>query len=183
MLRRIISCVLSGVLLLSASALFAATPAAKVKAAYIYQFTQFVSWPDTAVAADTPFTICVLGDAPVGNELKPLESRQVNGRPIKIRYPKNLKAAASCQILYLAETKQQQLRNMLKRFFEQPILTISSLPNFATRGGIIGFVTTKKRVRMEINRTAARRANIQLSAKLLEVARVIDSHDTGEERL
>ncbi len=184
MLRLIIILVLGSGMLFPATALFAVAPAPadKIKAAYIYQFTQFVTWPDPSVSVDTPFTICMLGKGPIGNELEPLNRRRLGRGLIRVSYPQTLRDTAACNILYIAETEQRQLQSTLNYLRNNPVLTVSSIPNFAARGGIIGFVTVDRRVRLEINRAAARHANIQLSAKLLEVAiRVVDTTSEGSQ--
>lgn len=178
MLRHIIILLLSGGMLFPATALFAIAPAPadKIKAAYIYQFTQFVTWQDPPVSADVPFTICVLGKEPIGSELEPLNRRRLGRGLISVSYPQTLRDTGACNILYIAETEQRQFQSILKYLHNKPVLTVSSIPDFAARGGIIGFVTVDKRVRLEINRAAARNANIKLSAKLMEVAiHVVDT--------
>jgi len=184
MLRLIIILLFGSGMLFPATTLSAGAGATadKIKAAYIYQFTQFVTWPDPPVSADTPLTICVLGKGPIGNELEPLNRRRLGRGLISVSYPQTLRDTAVCNILYIAETEQRQLQSTLNYLHNKPVLTVSSIPNFAARGGIIGFVIVNKRVRLEINRAAARNANIQLSAKLLEVAmRVVDTASEGSQ--
>lgn len=182
MMRSIVILLLSSGILFPTSVLRAAIPADKIKAAYIYQFTQFVTWPQVSASANEPFTICVLGDEPIGNELEPLNWRQTSGRLTRISSPKTMRDTDSCNILYIAKTEQHQLPEILRYFHNKPVLTISSIPGFAASGGIIGFVIIDNKVRLKINRSAAQRANITLSAKLLEVANVIENHASKSHR-
>jgi len=159
-----------------------AAPADKIKAAYIYQLTQFASWPNNPSSTQEVFTICALGNDAIYNKLEPLNFRQEKTRLIKVRKPKTINDIVNCNILYIAESEQPRLDSIFKHIQGKPILTVSSTPNFATGGGIIGFVIIENKVRLEINRNAAQRANIKLSAKLLEVARVV-GNDKSERHL
>ncbi|MBL1278072.1 MAG: YfiR family protein [Ectothiorhodospiraceae bacterium] len=172
--------IIGGLLFLSMGFSFAATPAYKIKAAYIYQLTRFVTWPNVPRDINSPFNICVLGKTSIGKELKNIENRQEYGRQFHVIYPKNLTDTDMCHIIYLAKSNQNELRAMLDLLEKQPVLTISSVPDFAYQGGVIGFVTDKNRIRMEINHAASLRANIQLSAKLLELAIPIKGNSSRE---
>lgn len=171
-------------MLFQATALLAAPPAPadKIKAAYIYQLTHFITWPDAATATKD-FPICILGKEPITQELAPLDQRQQGKRFIKVLHPKTIHDAADCRILYIAKSNQHQLQTILRYLHhdlrDNPILTVSSLSNFAANGGIIGFVIINNKVRLEINPACARRANIKLNAKLLEVANIVGSVATN----
>ena len=47
------------------------------------------------------------------------------------------------------------------------------MDNFATRGGIIRFMTDHNRIRLQINRRAAEAAGLKLSSKLLRPAQLV----------
>ncbi len=143
----------------------------QVKAAYLYQLTQFIEWPATTFDTQEPiFRFCVLGDDPTSQQLKPLSKRTHNGLPIILDYPQSINAVRGCHLLYIAASDIHHEANILKKFKDVPMLTVSSQPSFAARGGMIAFVIIDKRVRLVINRIVARDAGIELSAKLLEVA-------------
>jgi len=167
--------------------LFAAgtVPADKIKAAYIYQLTHFVSWPDTP-STDTTFSICVLGQEPITKELAPLNQRPKDEYHIKVRRLGKVRDATDCKILYIAKSKNHQYQAILRylntKLQGKPILTVSSIPDFAANGGMIGFVIRNNKVRLEVNPVQARRANIKLNAKLLEVAHVVGDVFAGEDR-
>jgi len=152
----------------------------KIKVAYIYQFTQFVTWPDTASSIDQEFSVCVFGNDPIAKELEPLTRRQVNGQSITVRYPEKIQETDSCNILYIAETKKHLLRKLFKYLHDKPVLTVSSIPDFAMNGGIIDFVIRNNKVRLETNVAVARHANLSISAKLLEVCLQVYGLEKGK---
>ncbi len=54
-----------------------------------------------------------------------------------------------------------------------PILTVGETPGFAERGGMIRFTLEDNRVRFEINVEAAREADLNISSRLLTLAKII----------
>jgi dihydroxyacid dehydratase/phosphogluconate dehydratase len=62
------------------------------------------------------------------------------------------------------------------------VLTVSDLPHFAERGGMIGLVRQQDRIRFEVNRTAAEKANLVLSSELLKLATKVIEKPLAENR-
>ena len=149
---------------------------ARVKSAYIYNFLKFIDWPVPGPGAGKePILICVIGKDPVAGILTELESFRVKGRPLRVRYVVPGEAdVLSCQVLFLSSSEHPQLKQVLEKLQGRNVLTISDIPGFARQGGIIGFVNETGKVKIEINLAAARQANLKISAKLLEVARIVD---------
>ena len=165
-----------------ASTVLAANSASadKIKAAYIYQLTQFVTWPDTTLSQNTHFNICILDQDRISKELDPLHQHVIGRQSIKISYPKTINTVNDCNILYIATTKKQNLQAILANTRTWPMLTVSSIPDFTAMGGGIGFVIFDNKVRLEINRAPARQAGIKISAKLLEIASLVRSKTPGK---
>jgi hypothetical protein len=53
------------------------------------------------------------------------------------------------------------------------VLTVSDIPQFCQRGGMIQFVLQGDRVRFEVNLAAAQHAGLSLSSELLKVATTV----------
>ncbi|MFV2057993.1 MAG: YfiR family protein [Thiohalomonadales bacterium] len=164
--------VLMPLLLFAATARIASSAAEyQIKAAYLYNFSQFIEWPSAAFEAPaSSFNLCVFGKDPFGESLRPIADRVYRKHPISIRYPKNIVSARSCHILYIANSEAGRFRAVLDKLSGAPVLVVSSLPNFVDRGGIVGFERVGSHVRFAINQTAGMRNGLSYSAKLLEVA-------------
>lgn len=146
----------------------------KVKAAYIYNFTKFVDWPgDGSNDTSEPVKICFVGSDPLRTLLGELNNREVKGRPLKIVRFKELNSLESCKIVFISRSEEPQLPQILQRLQGTHVLTVSDIPGFAHKGGMISFVTENDRVKIEISQKAVRQAGLKVSAKLLEVARAI----------
>ncbi len=151
----------------------------RVKAAYIYNFTKFVYWNRNADDDPTgPITIIVLGTDDIGGMLDNFSKKQTSGRPIIV---KKISAGTddfpSCHLFFIGRSARQQLPSILKQLQGTNILTVSDIPEFALQGGMIGFVIEDGRVKTQVNLRAARNAGLTISAKLLEIAKIVSSED------
>lgn len=146
-----------------------------VKAAFLFNFTQFVEWPDASfAAAQSPFVIGVLGDNPFGPVLDAVvRGETVKGHPLAVQSFKTLATVTACQILFVSTSEASRLKQVFSALQGRPILTVSDLPGFASRGGIIGFTTEQGRVRMQVNLEAARAAGLTMSSGLLQAATIV----------
>jgi hypothetical protein len=144
-----------------------------VEAAYLYQFGNFIQWPSKSGADKKPktFTICVLGEDPFGTILEDtLRGSKMNGLPMAASRIASIRDAAGCQILFISSSRRNQIDADLLALRGQPILTVSDIPDFASRGGVIQFVLIDNRVRFEIDLSGAQKAGLKLSSQLLKVA-------------
>ncbi|WP_051321664.1 YfiR family protein [Chrysiogenes arsenatis] len=145
-------------------------PEHQVKVAFIYNFTKFIQWPP--VAGQPPsgqIQLCVVGKRPL-DDIEKLEGQLTFGRPIVVRLDVPAKEWSQCDILYIAESEAPRVSEILARVATLPILTISDMPDFADKGGIIGLRIHDGRVRFDINLATARRIEMHISSQLLGLA-------------
>ncbi|MBV1873034.1 MAG: YfiR family protein [Gammaproteobacteria bacterium] len=152
-----------------------------IKAAYLYQITQFVEWPEPRPSPDA-FHLCVFGVDQISNKLAPLHMREEEGGHIEVLFPTNLIDTLNCEIIYISKEKAQALSSILKALQNKPVVTVSSIKDFVKSGGMIGFTIINNTVRLEINHSAAIRAGIYLNAKLLEIASFVMNSQSGGKR-
>ena len=142
---------------------------AKVKAAYLYHLTKFVDWP---IFPANEFHICIFGSTAVGSMMSSdLSGRQVRDRPLKIEMDPVANLSA-CQVLFIGRG-DKRLPEVLRRVHGAAVLTVSDMDDFTRQGGIVGFYFEEGKIKLEINPEAARSANIRISAKLMELARIV----------
>ncbi|MGH9739573.1 MAG: YfiR family protein [Candidatus Acidiferrales bacterium] len=145
----------------------------QVEAAYLYQFGNFVEWPskNPKVAGSKYFSVCVLGRDPFGRVLDDtLSGSKMNGLPMVARRIDSVEDASDCQILFFSSSSRSQLDSSMSALHHAPILTVSDIADFDSRGGMIQFVLIGGRVRFEINIPSAQKAGLKLSSQLLKVA-------------
>jgi hypothetical protein len=148
---------------------------AQIKSAYLYSFGKFVEWPSSAAGqASSSFSICVLGRDPFGKTLDDvLKSASVNGQPVAARRLSAIDEVAGCRIVYIGTSEAARLDAILAALARSAVLTVSDLPNFTDRGGMIRFVEDAKRVRFEISLPPAQAAGLVLRSDLLRVATAV----------
>ncbi len=141
-----------------------------VQLAFLYNFTKFVTWPEAAMKAASDFELCILGDDPFGPTLDELSSKTVRDKPVRIARPRSAAALLKCQLVYIAPSESWRLKQILQEIGRAPILSISSLDDFADQGGVIRQFWENGKPRFEINLKAAQQSGLILSSKLLELA-------------
>lgn len=153
----------------------------QVKAAYLYNFGKFVTWPADKVKSADTFEICVLGKDPFGPVLdETVQGEKINDKKIKILRTSRLQDAAACNILFVSSSEENHLPGIIVEAQRMHLLTVSDLPHFAERGGTIGLLNEEDRIRFEVNRTRADECHLSLSSELLKVAvKVIGGNPVG----
>jgi hypothetical protein len=147
----------------------------QVKAAYLYNFGRFVKWPaGVAAGKGDSFPICVLGQDPFGSILdSTLAGEALDGKPVVVKRTAKLQDAADCRILFVSSTEEHHLKEILAAIDQAGVLTVSDIPEFSRRGGMIQFVVEGDKVRFEINLASAESARLVLSSELLKVAAAV----------
>jgi hypothetical protein len=172
--RRWMTCVAAALLLASAPATAQRPDSseAAVKAAFLYNFTKFVEWPDPAFPQPSaPFVVCAFADAAFRKELETiLQNEQVRGRAISFA-PASLDDPRGCHLAYFAQGDVERQGKMLHAVSRLPVLTVGEGRRFLEQGGLIAFMLENDRVRFAISRRAADAAGLTVSSKLLRVAR------------
>jgi len=170
------------------AALLAAAPALpapgeyQVKAVFLFNFARFVEWPAvTFVSADSPFTLCVYGDDPFGDNLDAVvRGETAGGRPMVVRRLRESRDVPGCQILFIAGGADRELESLVATLDRHPTLTVSDIEGAARRGAMIRMMTVNSRIRLRINIDAVRAAHLTISSNLLRSAEVVGSAAPGE---
>ncbi len=143
----------------------------EVKAAFLYNFTRFVSWPHTQTEnTSEPLEVCIFGDDPFEDLLDPLRDRKSQGKDIELLYPDNTESLAGCDVLYIGQSQSRDLGKLLELAQLNGILTVSDLPDFVRNGGMIGYLKQGNVIRFEISLKAAEEAGLTINSRLLELA-------------
>ena len=163
---------------LAVPALYAQNPRPtdyEVKAAYLYNFGRFVEWPGKVAAAQGgSFTVCVLGQDPFGPSLDAtLAGETIGSKTIVAKRISSVDESDNCQILFLSLRDDSHLNKIIADLDKKAILTVSDMPQFVKRGGMIQFVLEGKKVRFEVNLMATQHAGLTLSSELLKVATAV----------
>jgi len=170
----------AGALLLACAVLtarpaLAAPTTSEVEAVFLFNFSQFVDWPPQAFPQpDSPIVIGVLGSDPFDGTLDDVvRGEMVKGRPLVVRRFQRVEQFTDCHILFISRSERPRLEPIVQMLKGRSILTVSDLDEFATQGGVIGFVLLDNKIRLRVNLQAAKEAGLTLSSKLLRPAQIV----------
>jgi hypothetical protein len=160
---------------LLSTAAFSAPGEYELKAAFLFNFANYVEWP-SHVTADSggTFVIGVYGDDPFGNVLdQTVSGKMVNGRKVEVKRFSSVRELKPCHVLFISSSEGGHMGRILSATKDWHCLTVGEADGFARNGGIIGFFLEDKKVRFEINPDEAHRNGLTVSSKLLKLARVV----------
>lgn len=141
----------------------------QIKAAFLYKFGGYVKWP---VEPGKHFTIAVMGADSLAAHLSDMaRDRSIAGRPIEVRVVGLRDELSDVQVLFVGRKVNDEADVILASVRDEPVLTVTELPDPVPPGGVINFVVVNNRVRFDIALSSAERRKLKISARLLEVAR------------
>ena len=144
-----------------------------LKAAFIYNFAKFTEWPADAMANGAPLVLCVLSDAAIGGALeRAVKARMLAGHSIGVSQAAfDGRPLAGCHVAYIGGVTASQAAKVVAGLRDSPVLTISEVEGFTQMGGIAQFFFENGKLRFDVELASAKRARLQISSKLLSLAR------------
>ncbi len=149
----------------------------KIKAGYLYNFTKFISWPENE---SETFNLCIIGKDPFGSIIDPIEKRTVKNKPIRLYRLKSIAEAKYCHIIYFGGSNQHlskidlALSGILTVGSIENSLTVGETKKFSQAGGMFAFFLKEGKVKLLINQQALKKSNLEVSAKLMEIADIYE---------
>jgi hypothetical protein len=148
----------------------------QVKAAVLLNFARFTSWPaDRFETPLAPLEVCVIGSDGLREvTARTLDSKSVRDRRLHVFQPRTAAELQRCHIAYFAQgVGGPDLDRRLAEATGHAVLTVHEQAQ-ARPDAIARFYLEDRKLRFEINAAAAERERLQISAKLLGVAQVVD---------
>jgi hypothetical protein len=151
----------------------------EIKAGFIYRFLSFVNWPNEQEKQAT-ISIGVLGESPFGNAFDAITQKADTSQRIRVigvDWNTDVETLKELQILFITRSETKDLKRILTRLDNYPVLTIGDARQFIDKGGMIGFVNKPdSKIGIELNVAAAQRCGITVRAMLKRIAsRIIDT--------
>ena len=156
----------------------------EVKAAFLFNFTKFVQWPaDAFPNATSPFVIGILGDDTVSDSLREIiRGKTVSGHELRLRRVSPNDDLAQLQVLFISKSDNIRVSDIVARVNAKAVLTIGDTAGFCASGGDIQLDVDDSQVRFEVNLDATQRSRLDVSSKLLTLAKVVHSARTAGTR-
>jgi hypothetical protein len=146
-----------------------------LKGAFLYNFAWFTEWPADVLPPGAPLQACIVGDRAVAAALERVaRGRRPAGHQLVVMTPSET-TLQGCHLVYVAATSAQSASGAMISVAGSPVLTISDVDEFARSGGIAQFFVDRGKMRFRVNLESAKRAQLQLSSRLLSLAELV--HD------
>jgi hypothetical protein len=147
----------------------------QVKAAFLFNFTKFTEWPASAFASsNAPMVIGIVGEDPFGQTLDDAVGGEVvRNHPLVVKRLQTDEDLRSCHVVFISRSEKDRIAKVLEKLKGSAVLTASDTKDFAENGGIVNLLLAQGTVKLEINQTAAEEAGLQISAKLMKLARIV----------
>jgi len=155
---------IAALLLASSTGARAQVDADTLKAAFVYNFALYATWP--APARNTAeITVCVPARSTLATALGELAGKPVDARKLAVRDVDAYAPGDGCDVRIIDA-------HIAAAPMERGVLTVCDCGETpALQGGIIALVREGTRLRFDVDLAAADTARITLSSKLLHLAR------------
>jgi YfiR/HmsC-like len=150
-----------------------------LKALYSYKFALFTEWPETKLNdGNAALEFCIIGRNPFGQSaLDTIQDKPVKDKSIHVEvYNSGVLSEESlnnCHVAFISSSEGQRLPALLNSLQQFPILTISDMPSFSSRGGMITLIKSGDHLQFEINPDAIKQAELAISSKIIELATLV----------
>jgi hypothetical protein len=152
-------------------------PEPLIKARFIARVAGYGQWPAATRVTDKsrPFVIGILGRSAVEPFLSE-EARSVGslkGKPVEVRVLRTLSRIDQCDLLFVCESEQDRLEDILRRLEGKPVLTLSDTPGFMGRGIMFNLLVKEDRLSYEVNMKSMRASGLEVEPRVLARATAV----------
>jgi hypothetical protein len=148
--------------------------APEVKAAFLLNFVKFTTWPVSAAPYGADLTMCIIGDERVVVALDEVtRGQRIDGRGIVVVALEDQDDVRRCHLLYASGLRADRELRLVEATRGRPILTASDSSTFMKSGGVAAFHIAGGRMKFSVNPSAAGRAQLRISSKLLSLAVIV----------
>jgi uncharacterized protein DUF4154 len=147
----------------------------QVKAAFIFNFLSFTQWPESAFAGTSdPLRVCVLRGELIARAIDAtVRGEAIDGHPVLVEQIASAPDVARCHVLFVPKTEAAHAAELVRAAGDAPVLTVGESDQFLRDGGVVNFSIENGRVRFDVNQRVAREHGVNLSSKLLQIARSV----------
>ena len=142
-----------------------------LKAAFIFNFAIFTEWPQEALAGGAPISVCASASNPMLGALAQLKDKLVNGHRVAVRPAGG--ALRGCHVLVLDRGDRERWAQIKRELAGATVLTVSDDESISVDGAVIALSVEQRRMGFDVDLGAARGARLNLSSKLLRLARSV----------
>lgn len=154
----------------------------EVKAALVFKFLPYMKWPKgTFEESNSPIVVGVLKSGEAGAIFKKtLSKKKVGKRRVRVVELGPKDDPSRCHLIFVPAKRVKELPALHARLVGKHVPLVGESKDFAIRGGVLNFYIEKRKTRFEINVDEMKRSKVEISSKLLKLARIV--RDPKEEQ-
>ena len=143
----------------------------EVKAAFLLNFMKYVDWPDAGEGSG-PLTVVLLGARGTDQIEQWLTGKTAHGRTVVVRRERRAADVTRAHVLFVA-ADAPATDGAIRAASGTPVLTISEVEDASITGAVINLFVRDGRLAFGVNLDAAAAGGLQVSSKLLALARAV----------
>lgn len=142
----------------------------RLKAAFIYNFTQYFEWEPRS----TEMVVGVLGNSPIYDQLVQIARAKSGGdKKMVVKQYSSLKDVTACNFLFIPQNSGISLEDILSKI-PKGTLTITERPGSGAQGSAINFIIVNNKLKFESNLKTINAAGVKASSQLLKLAIIVE---------
>ena len=147
-----------------------------IKALFLYNFANFVEWPNAAFKSETSsLDMCLFGDVPFGGFLDAVNGAKIRNRVLNIIRTSDSNAIKNgCHILFVGTDRLDHIGKLFENINHVFVLSIGNVEGFTRQGGIVNILRTQDQHKFEINLNRAIENGLLIDSDVLALARIIN---------
>ena len=145
----------------------------ELKAGFLYNFFNFIKWPDRSFdAPNSPFILVIVGGGGKERTIEhALQNSVLGARPLKIITTNSVEDLGKAHMVFFLESyKNADLPKVLSQLKGKPVITVGEEKNFITLGGDINFVQKGAKIKFQISPASTEKGDLKISSRLLMLA-------------
>lgn len=145
--------------------------------AYVGQASQFWKGGESGLSEGL-FQIGVIGRSPFeGNLNKVCEKRTIQGRPVKVLYPRSADEASMCQMIFVCRSEADRLEEVLGWVKGRSVITVGDSKGFLARGIMVNFSLEQDRIMIWVNPEMAKKGGVSFAPDFLALVRIFSGKE------
>ena len=156
----------------------------QLEASVVMTFARFVEWPAQEFSSPAAaILVGVVGDEPLAAALEATSrGKAIAGRTMTVARMQWDSDFAGVHMVFLGEAEKRHVGVVLDRVRPRPVVTISAVPDFGRRGGMITLAFSEGRISFAVNSRATAQSGVRLSAFMLSHASKVSNQSGGAAR-
>lgn len=145
---------------------------AQIKAAFIFNFIQFTTWPPGTLTENAPVPVCVRPDGDIGRELSAIAGRKVPGRSISLRaLPRD--GTGGCAVIVVDRADATWLAGAGDALSRAMALVVADDNGGEIRGATITLALSGRKVVFDVDAGRAKSVGLTISSRVMQLARAV----------